>query len=1045
MRASRRHRLRRGALLVLGLVAVVAGAGAQYFGQNKVPGPPRNWRVLESAHFELYFYEAERTIAAQTLQLAERAYARLRRIHRHDVSARIPVILYASQSEFRQTRAASGLIGEGTAGLTELYKRRVIVPAFGSIAEMDHVLTHELEHAFQIDILQGRTPGGGAQPLRWAPPLWVMEGLCEYLSVPGLDANTEMWLRDAALNGRLIDIETLALVGDLRVYRFGQAIVAYIAERFGTEALGPWFRTMARRRSFARGTAESIGMTVEKLSTDWRDWVRRRYLGDLARFDAPEGVARRLTDHRRSLADFHVTPAVSPDGTQLTYVANETPYPDVFTASAIDGSHVQRIIKGARSETFESVRYFTSSIDWAPSGRTIALIGRIEGEDRLTLFDVVARRVTGEFTFGFDEMQSPSWSPDGERLVFVGLRAGRSNLYSVGADGRGLEPLTADRWAALQPAWSPEGKRIAYVTDEGHVSHSPAPGSSPWQIAVLDLETGQRELLALRGGKSINPQWFPDGRHLLFISDRSGISNLFVHDLELQIDYQLTDLHTGISGITPTGAAVSLSDDGRRAVFSVYQAMGWDLFALKEPLQLLQERAPWAPAVAQAESVAGPLGSAALGAAHAASHEPPGQAALSAVSARGAPDTPPAPRATPVGQQRRNTAAAGDTAQSALRERPPVENLAFLFTETAALPETTIVRERPYRSRLTIDFVEAGGLYATGFGAVAQTVVGFSDVLGHRNLFVGADVAGSFAEGNYYLGYLNQSRRPAWSVAAYQYLSGYGYGALPGYPDLYLKRLVRGVGAGLIYPLSRFRRLELSLDAVQEQRYRWECETLSGTNIWRCGWEDETGRLNYAAPRLAYVHDSALFGSTGPLSGKRSRLAGGVFIGDRRAWSAEADYRFYWNVRKRYAFALRTVFAGEWGPDRERLAFGGPYSLRGHTESPLYGTSIAFMNVEFRFPFIENLHLAWPLRFALYGIRGALFCDLGAAWDDARDFRAFRSDDGGWRLDDLHAAVGFRAAINLGFTVLRWDLARRTDFAGWRGKARGEVSIGWEF
>ena len=89
-----------------------------------------------------------------------------------------------------------------------------------------------------------------------------MEGLSEYLSVPGVDAHTEMWLRDATLEGRLPTLEELAYVGDIRVYRFGQSIVALIAEQFGDEMLGPWLRGMARRRSFERGTSEVLGVTV---------------------------------------------------------------------------------------------------------------------------------------------------------------------------------------------------------------------------------------------------------------------------------------------------------------------------------------------------------------------------------------------------------------------------------------------------------------------------------------------------------------------------------------------------------------------------------------------------------------------------------------------------------------------------------------------------------------------------------------------------------------------------------------------------------------
>ncbi len=62
------------------------------------------------------------------------------------------VILYASAAQFRQTNAIEGLIGEGTGGVTEALKRRIVLPMAGSLAETDHVLGHELVHAFQFDM-----------------------------------------------------------------------------------------------------------------------------------------------------------------------------------------------------------------------------------------------------------------------------------------------------------------------------------------------------------------------------------------------------------------------------------------------------------------------------------------------------------------------------------------------------------------------------------------------------------------------------------------------------------------------------------------------------------------------------------------------------------------------------------------------------------------------------------------------------------------------------------------------------------------------------
>jgi hypothetical protein len=246
-------------------------------------------------------------------------------------------------------------------------------------------------------------------------------------------------------------------------------------------------------------------------------------------------------------------------------------------------------------------------------------------------------------------------------------------------------------------------------------------------------------------------------------------------------------------------------------------------------------------------------------------------------------------------------------------------------------------------------------------------------------------------------------------------------------------------------PYSHFRRVELSLDAIQERRYSY---SYAGVNYWNpleYVWEERVSEDYFLRPEAAWVFDSAVWGPTGPLSGRRTRVSSYADVGQRTAYGASLDHRLYFNLRQRYAFVVRGVLAGEWGPDRSLIAYGGPYSLRGYTDRPLAGQEVAFANVEFRFPFIEGLWVAFPGPLLFGGIRGALFFDVGGAWDNNNLTYASVCGEDGCTLKGPRGSVGVRASLNLGITIVRWDLVRRTDFKGWDGKSFGEVSIGWEF
>src|SRR4051812_45199278 len=163
--------------------------------------------------------------------MAERWYARLSLTLDHTFAERQPIILYASHTHFAQTAILPGMVGEGVGGFTDHLAGRVVLPFAAGLGETDHVLSHEIVHAFQRDILKRR--GRSLAML----PLWFAEGMAEYLSVGGLDTNTRMWLRDASATRPL---PTLAQLDNPKwsPYRFGQALWVFLAEQYGEATMG---------------------------------------------------------------------------------------------------------------------------------------------------------------------------------------------------------------------------------------------------------------------------------------------------------------------------------------------------------------------------------------------------------------------------------------------------------------------------------------------------------------------------------------------------------------------------------------------------------------------------------------------------------------------------------------------------------------------------------------------------------------------------------------------------------------------------------------
>jgi hypothetical protein len=137
-----------GLLAVALILSLGSPPSAQYFGRNKVRYRAFDFQVLKTEHFDIYFYSSERDGVAIAARLTERWHARLERLFHRPLHGRQPLILYGSHAEFEQTNVIPEELGEGTGGVTEPILRRIILPLAGPIAETDHLIGHELIHAF---------------------------------------------------------------------------------------------------------------------------------------------------------------------------------------------------------------------------------------------------------------------------------------------------------------------------------------------------------------------------------------------------------------------------------------------------------------------------------------------------------------------------------------------------------------------------------------------------------------------------------------------------------------------------------------------------------------------------------------------------------------------------------------------------------------------------------------------------------------------------------------------------------------------------------
>src|SRR6476646_913102 len=350
-----------GAALIV-LFVWAASAQAQYFGRNKVQYRTFDFQILATDHFDIYYYPEEAEAATTVSRLAERWYARLSRFFGHQLRGRQPVILYAVAAHFQQTNAVEGLLGEGTGGVTEGLRRRIVLPVAGSLADTDHVMGHELVHAFQYD-MTGEDP---RDPATTAPgivdfPLWFVEGMADYLSLGPVDAQTAMWMRDAALREKLPKIKDL---DDPKYfpYRWGHSFWAYIGAKYGDRMVASLVRSAANPRNDLVGLARQLGTDPDTLTAGWHQSIRDLTQSVAGNQPSVQSELTPLISQKTGSGRYNVGPQISPDGKRIAFFSERDLFAfDLFIADAETGRILRKLSQSATDPHFESLEFLSSA------------------------------------------------------------------------------------------------------------------------------------------------------------------------------------------------------------------------------------------------------------------------------------------------------------------------------------------------------------------------------------------------------------------------------------------------------------------------------------------------------------------------------------------------------------------------------------------------------------------------------------------------------------------------------------------------------------
>ena len=892
-----------------------------------------------------------------------------------------PIILYNNHADFQQTTVLDGDIGIGTGGVTEALKNRVIMPIMDLSSQTRHVLGHELVHAFQYHLLLEKDSISLENVGQ--TPLWMVEGMAEYLSIGKKDAFTSMWMRDAMLNRDIPSLKDLTNSNKYFPYRYGQAFWTYIGSQYGDTTIVPLFKNTAKY-GYENAIKYTFGYDDQTLSGLWKKSIDDHYRPMLKADSSQIKITGTKILDNKNAGNLNVAPSLSPDGKYISFMSDKDLFGiDLYLADAKTGKVIRKLSSQVRNSDIDNYNFIESAGAWSPDGKQFAFSIFSQGRNELLIINVsngntVLRTKLGDVA----EFSNLSWSPNGKDIAFSGLLEGQSDIFSYNLDSKQVTNITNDVYADYAPSFSPDGKKIVFSSERVAVQSNNSAAVNAINLSVYDIDTKTiSNIDVFAGANNLNAQFSGDSQHIYFLSNRDGFRNLYKYNVTDNTVDRLTDYFTGISGITEYSPAISVSRNDDIA-YSYYRYQRYTLYNTK----------------------------------------------LSAFTPKR------------VGNQDVNFDAAILPPMENYGVNIINSNLKN-FDRFEKVNQDS-VRLVPYRPKFKLDYLANSGVGVSSsrFGTGVQGgIVGmFSDILGTNKIIANLSVNGEIYDFGGLVGYINQESRISWGAAISHipYTSGFSSYAVEQLPANgggnisainYRTDIIRTFEDQIqvfgAYPFSKIHRFELG-GAFSHYSYR--IDRYSNYYSQQGGYlgsqrnkiSNEQATMDYGIPfnpftlyqlNAGFVGDNSLLGLTAPLDGFRYRVSGEKYLGTYDFYAVTADLRKYWRI-KPVTIAARSYNNFRIGKDADRLYpnyIGYSYLIRGYEANSIYktqagnaanafsinqlsGSKIAVFNFELRLPFTGPKKLAQIQSKLLFSDLN-LFFDAGVAWTNDTKV-AFKSE-----------------------------------------------------
>jgi hypothetical protein len=519
------------------------------FGKNRVQFHDKfdEWLQYESENYITYWYGESRNIGQAAVIIAEANYAEIQQLLEHQMSDKLELIVYTDLSDLKQSNIGADDAFQNQPGRVKIVDNKIFVYFDGDHQDLERQIREGTASVILSSMMFGENLQEIVQnAVLLDIPLWYSEGLVAYCG--------KNWTTDADERLRSFleaepDAEFLDLVNfDPRLA--GHSWWNYLSSTYGEGTVGNLLYLTRISRSVENAIDYIYAISFDELSEGWEAYYREQVLVDAANRQSLSGlvssgkqIGKIKNKHKARITQL----TLSPDGQRMAYVINEIGKQQVYVEDFTTGKR-ERVLKVGYRNAIQATDYRYPLLSWNPNNTELGII--YERRDVLQFARVYPGSKEKPFIEPVDPQFQRIYSMDyanSSQLILSGGVRGITNIYKYFIETRQSTRLTDDYYNALEITRGVVGGMpgIFYTSNRPDTALSRVKLDSvlPTQNISLFFLPDERAkypyAIRLAGGDG-SKIWSPlsiDSQRFTFISDHSGIANLYSGEIEEYIAY----------------------------------------------------------------------------------------------------------------------------------------------------------------------------------------------------------------------------------------------------------------------------------------------------------------------------------------------------------------------------------------------------------------------------------------------------------------------------------------------------------------------------